>query len=85
MVLNSDISYFLGFIKMTPQLFINYKLKTVAHMPWRAFTYKALNTVVDDLFAFVIRMPIMHRLACFRDGTLSFLKNENSIRFLIIV
>lgn len=63
--------YTFGFIKMTPQLFINYKLKTVAHMPWRAFTYKALNTVVDDLFAFVIRMPLMHRIACFRDGARS--------------
>lgn len=24
-----------GFIMMTPQLFINYKLKSVAHLPWR--------------------------------------------------
>jgi len=53
---------------MTPQLFINYKLKSVAHMPWKTFMYKALNTVVDDLFAFIIRMPTLHRLACFRDG-----------------
>ena len=30
-------------------------------------SYKALNTFIDDLFAFVIRMPIMHRLACLRD------------------
>lgn len=26
-----------------------------------------LNTIVDDLFAFVIKMPILHRLAVFRD------------------
>ncbi len=52
---------------MTPQLFINYKLKSVAHMPWRVFVYKALNTFIDDLFAFVIRMPTLHRIACFRD------------------
>ena len=25
---------------MTPQLFINYKLKSVAHLPWRMMTYK---------------------------------------------
>jgi hypothetical protein len=56
-----------GFIMMTPQLFINYKLKSVAHMPWKTFMYKALNTIVDDLFAFVIKMPTLHRLACFRD------------------
>ena len=34
---------------MTPQLFINYKLKSVEHLPWRTFMYKALNTFVDDL------------------------------------
>lgn len=38
-------SYRLGFIMMTPQLFINYKLKSVAAMPWRTMMYKALNTV----------------------------------------
>lgn len=62
--------YAFGFIMMTPQLFINYKLKSVAHMPWKAFMYKALNTFVDDLFAFVIKMPILHRIACFRDDVL---------------
>ncbi|KAF6021837.1 CLPTM1 [Bugula neritina] len=56
-----------GFIMMTPQLFINYKLKSVAHLPWRMMTYKALNTFIDDLFAFVIKMPTMYRLGCFRD------------------
>jgi len=59
--------YTFGFIMMTPQLFINYKLKSVAHLPWRTFTYKALNTFIDDLFAFIIKMPLMHRLSCFRD------------------
>ena len=53
---------------MTPQLFINYKMKSVAHLPWRMMTYKALNTFIDDLFAFVIKMPTLYRLGCFRDG-----------------
>ena len=53
---------------MTPQLFINYKLKSVAHLPWRMLTYKALNTFIDDIFAFVIKMPTLYRLGCFRDG-----------------
>jgi len=53
---------------MTPQLFINYKLKSVAHLPWRMMTYKALNTFIDDIFAFVIKMPILYRIGCFRDG-----------------
>ncbi|KAI5710159.1 hypothetical protein M8J75_006185 [Diaphorina citri] len=59
--------YAFGFIFMLPQLFINYKLKSVAHLPWRTFMYKAFNTFIDDVFAFLITMPTMHRLACFRD------------------
>ncbi|CAN0481602.1 unnamed protein product, partial [Discosporangium mesarthrocarpum] len=47
---------------MTPQLYINYKMKSVAHLPWRFLCYRSLNTIIDDLFAFVIRMPTMHRL-----------------------
>ncbi|KAJ1982076.1 hypothetical protein H4R34_001836 [Dimargaris verticillata] len=68
-VINTLVGYVytFGFITMTPQLFINYKLKSVAHMPWRTFMYKALNTFVDDLFAFIITMPTLHRLACLRD------------------
>lgn len=26
-----------------------------------------LNTIIDDLFAFVIKMPTLHRLSVFRD------------------
>ncbi|VDO26402.1 unnamed protein product [Haemonchus placei] len=59
--------YAFGFLFMLPQLFVNYKLKSVAHLPWRAFTYKAFNTFIDDLFAFIIVMPTAHRVACFRD------------------
>lgn len=59
-----------GFIMMTPQLFINYKLKSVAHLPWRMLTYKALNTFIDDIFAFVIRMPTMYRIGCLRDDVI---------------
>ena len=62
------ISIIAGFIMMCPQLFINYKLKSVAHLPWRQMTYKFLNTIIDDLFAFVIKMPTLHRLSVFRDG-----------------
>ncbi|XP_019851794.1 PREDICTED: cleft lip and palate transmembrane protein 1 homolog [Amphimedon queenslandica] len=62
-----------GFITMTPQLFINYKLKSVAHLPWRMLTYKALNTFIDDMFAFVIKMPTMYRIGCFRDDIVFFI------------
>lgn len=69
-VLNMLYGYLLtfGFIMMTPQLFINYKMKSVAHLPWRMMTYKFLNTFIDDIFAFVIKMPTLYRLGCFRDG-----------------
>ncbi|XP_060535052.1 lipid scramblase CLPTM1L [Cylas formicarius] len=59
--------YAFGFLFMLPQLFINYRLKSVAALPWRAFTYRAFNTFIDDIFAFIITMPTAHRLACFRD------------------
>jgi len=59
--------YMFGFVQLVPQLIINYKLKSVAHMPWKAMVYKTLSTVVDDFFAFIIKMPWLHRLACFRD------------------
>ncbi|KAM0791252.1 hypothetical protein ACM66B_005729 [Microbotryomycetes sp. NB124-2] len=56
-----------GFVQMLPQIVINYKLKSVAHMPMKALTYKFLTTIVDDFFSFIIKMPWLHRLACFRD------------------
>ncbi|KAI9069253.1 cleft lip and palate transmembrane 1 [Trametes sanguinea] len=48
--------YMFGFAQLIPQLIINYKLKSVAHMPMKAMVYKTLST-----------MPFLHRLACFRD------------------
>merc|ERR1719481_515680 len=36
-------------------------------------TYKALNTFIDDIFAFVIKMPTMYRLGCFRDDIVFFI------------
>lgn len=62
-----------GFIMMTPQLFINYKLKSVAHLPWRMMSYKFLNTFIDDIFAFVIKMPTLYRIGCFRDDIVFFI------------
>lgn len=85
--------YMFGFITMLPQLYINYRLKSVAHMPWKTLMYKSLNTFIgnaitssmfraqfiltflfyiDDLFAFVIKMPTLHRLACLRDDFVFF-------------
>jgi hypothetical protein len=63
----SSFVYAIGFVLMTPQLFLNYKLKSVAHLPWRVLGYRFVNTFIDDLFAFIIRMPTMARMSCFRD------------------
>eukprot|EP00914_Ancora_sagittata_P025714 GHVO01050917.1.p1 GENE.GHVO01050917.1~~GHVO01050917.1.p1 ORF type:complete len:464 (+),score=43.40 GHVO01050917.1:182-1393(+) len=56
-----------GFVSMTPQLFRNYKLQSVSHLPWATLTYQAINTFIDDLFAFLIRMPKIHQMSVFRD------------------
>lgn len=59
--------YFAGFTQMLPQLYINARLKSVAHLPWLPLTYRFFSTIIDDLFAFIVEMPTLHRLACFRD------------------
>ncbi|KAL7538778.1 hypothetical protein ACHAXR_008791 [Thalassiosira sp. AJA248-18] len=64
---SSSFVYAIGFVLMTPQLFLNYKLKSVAHLPWKVLGYRFVNTFIDDLFAFIIRMPTMARMSCFRD------------------
>lgn len=46
--------------------------QSVAHMPGKALTYKFLNTFIDDLFAFTIKMPTLHRLATLRDDVIFF-------------
>ena len=45
-----SVVYAVGFMQMTPQLFLNYKYKSVDHLPWNALIYKAMNTFIDDLF-----------------------------------
>ena len=59
--------YTFGFIAMCPQLSVNYRLKSVAHLPWKVFLYKVFNTFVDDVFAFLIDMPWKHRIMTLRD------------------
>lgn len=35
--------------------------------------YKFLNTFIDDLFAFTVKMPTLHRLATLRDDVIFFI------------
>eukprot|EP00928_Gymnodinium_smaydae_P010932 TRINITY_DN14115_c0_g6_i1.p1 TRINITY_DN14115_c0_g6~~TRINITY_DN14115_c0_g6_i1.p1 ORF type:complete len:838 (-),score=211.40 TRINITY_DN14115_c0_g6_i1:23-2407(-) len=71
----ADFAYTFGFINMMPQIFINYKLKSVAHMPWRVLIYKFFNTFIDDVFAFFIMSDYMtkkHRFMTLRDDVIFF-------------
>lgn len=71
----ADFAYTFGFINMMPQIFINYKLKSVAHMPWRVLMYKFFNTFIDDFFAFFImseHMTKKHRFMTLRDDIVFF-------------
>lgn len=68
--------YAFGFVSMIPQLIVNYKLKSVAGLNPKTFIFKILSTVVDDFFSFAIRMPLLHRLACFRDDVIFLIFRE---------
>jgi hypothetical protein len=59
-----------GFINMTPQIYINYKMKSVEFLPWKAMIYQFLNTIIDDLFAFAVKMPTLQRISVFRDDVI---------------
>ena len=39
-------------------------------MPQKVMVYRFLNTIIDDLFSFIITMPTMHRISCFRDDVI---------------
>ena len=71
-LLESSVAFIftLGFVMMTPQLYINYKLKSVDHLPWKTLIYRFISTIIDDIFVFMISVPWLHRVFCFRDGIL---------------
>lgn len=59
-----------GFANMFPQVYINYRFKSVEYLPWKALVYKFFNTIIDDLFAFATKIPWLKRLAVFRDDVI---------------
>jgi hypothetical protein len=59
-----------GFILLTPQVYLNYKLKSVQHLPFKALTFKFLNTIIDDLYAFAVKTPTLYRIFCFKDDVI---------------
>lgn len=52
-------------------------------MPGKALTYKFLNTFIDDLFAFTVKMPWLHRLATLRDDVIFFVWIYQSYKYQI--
>ena len=52
-------------------------------MPGKAMTYKCLNTFIDDLFAFTIKMPTLHRLATLRDDVIFFIYLYQSYKYKV--
>lgn len=69
-LLESSVLFILvfGFVMMTPQLYINYKLKSVDHLPWKTLIYRFIYTIIDDIFVFMIDLPWLQRMFSFRDG-----------------
>ena len=65
--------YILSFIKMTPQLFINYKRKSVPQITMNGYIYKIFETFTDDIFTFFISMPLLHKISCYRDDIVFFI------------
>ncbi len=63
----TSFTYAFGFVTLVPQLIVNHKLRSTAGLSAKTMIYSTLGTVVDDLGAFCIKMPTLHRLACFRD------------------
>lgn len=52
-------------------------------MPGKAMTYKVLSTFIDDLFAFTIKMPTLHRLATLRDDVVFFVYLYQSWKYKV--
>ena len=44
---------------------------------------KFLNTFIDDLFAFTVKMPILHRLATLRDDVIFFVYLYQSYKYKV--
>ena len=59
-----------GFILMTPQVYLNYKLQSVDHFPFKIMIFKFLDTIVDDLEIFALKSPTLYRIFCFKDDVI---------------
>ncbi|KAH3745270.1 transmembrane CLPTM1 family protein [Pelomyxa schiedti] len=62
-------AYLLSFLKIVPQLYINYKFKSVLPLPWGGLG-KALEAISDDFYPFLLKMPVMHRISLFSNDVM---------------
>ncbi|CAG00010.1 unnamed protein product [Tetraodon nigroviridis] len=71
--------YAFGFLSMAPQLFVNYKLASVSHLPTAVLVYRGANTLISDLgagacfFSPSLCVSSSHGLSFFRDELLLFI------------
>ncbi|KAM8734816.1 lipid scramblase CLPTM1L-like [Acanthopagrus schlegelii] len=71
--------YAFGFLSMAPQLFINYKMRSVSHLQGTVLMYRGVNTLISDLCSCASILSSSgsfcssHQLSCFRDELLFFL------------
>ena len=56
-----------GSIRLTPQLFINYQMKSVKSIDWKKFWYKWFNSLVKIVWLMLMPMPNLYRFAQFRE------------------
>ncbi len=66
----TDLFYYIGFVAMVNQVLINYRLKSVARLPTKLLVYKIIATFADDAYAWLVDMPLKHRLMTLRDDVL---------------
>lgn len=71
--------FIFGFVMMTPQLYLNYKLKSVEHLPWKTLIYRFISTIIDDIFVFMIDIPWLQRMFSFRDGNHPYTQTSSSL------
>lgn len=64
--------YAFGFIFMLPQLFINYRLKSVANLPWKTFMYKVSFCNFNNL-QFILNYYVIQAFNTFIDDLFAFI------------
>ncbi|KJP84711.1 hypothetical protein AK88_05657, partial [Plasmodium fragile] len=65
--------YLFNFLFMCPQIVRNYSTKTVERVPLFFFFFLFLYVLMDDLFALVLRIPLVHKWNALGDDIVFFI------------